>query len=239
MLPVEYFIHENGGRPYKVNIQDLEIKVYKMDNNNYELYPNLVFHKMCESIWVGKSPLIPMTEFSGGHGQEFDGNTILVKPNDSDSYVFIGSLIQSFIPLYPIVNFVSPVGNNDVPYPFAIDSQGNHYLLIEDVIVKNSINIEDPYEDFYGRSNLSDPSNPFIFHSKALKGLAMGDDIFTLKYAPFPEKDYDRLVASFGQPYLLFDDDTTEQLSKEIYCEIMEVFETQENFQPLVMTNTE
>jgi len=180
-----------------------------------------------------------MTEFSGGHGQEFDGNTILVKPNDSDSYVFIGSLIQSFIPLYPIVNFVSPVGNNDVPYPFAIDSQGNHYLLIEDVIVKNSINIEDPYEDFYGRSNLSDPSNPFIFHSKALKGLAMGDDIFTLKYAPFPEKDYDRLVASFGQPYLLFDDDTTEQLSKEIYCEIMEVFETQENFQPLVMTNTE
>ena len=110
MLPLEYYIHENGGRPYKAHIQGLEIKVYKADDNtdedNNELYTNLVFHKMCESIWVGKSPIMPMTEFSGGYGQEYDGNTLLVKPEDSDSYVFIGSLIQSFVPLHPIVDFI-------------------------------------------------------------------------------------------------------------------------------------
>ena len=233
MIPLEYMIHDNGGRPFKVKIEGLEISVFKEDEDNNGLYTNLVYNKICESIWVGKSPIIPMTELSEGHGQEFDGNTILVNPCDSDSYVFIGSTIESFVPLHPIVDFVSPVGHNDIPYPFAIDSHQNCYLFTEHVIVKNCVNNENPYDDFYKIANLSDSLNPFVFHSKLIKALGMGEHVLILAYSPFPEKDYDRLASSLGYPFLIYDDDTTEQLSKEIYCELMESFELEKNLQPL------
>ena len=36
-----------------------------------------------------------MTKFSGGHGKEFDGNSILLKIK-KDRYVFIGNTIYEF-----------------------------------------------------------------------------------------------------------------------------------------------
>lgn len=49
--------------------------------------------------------------------------------------------IYSFISKSPIDFYISPVGNNDVPYPVARDTQNNFYLLIEKIAVykpKNS-----------------------------------------------------------------------------------------------------
>jgi hypothetical protein len=36
-----------------------------------------------------------------------------------------------------IIEFISRMGNNDVPYPYAKDSAGNWYLLIEDAIIRD------------------------------------------------------------------------------------------------------
>ena len=65
-----------------------------------------------------------MTEYSGGYGDEFDGNSILVHISEN-KYVYIGSSIYSFESQAKIIRYISPVGNSDVPYPYAIDEKEN------------------------------------------------------------------------------------------------------------------
>lgn len=81
-----------------------------------------------EKIFIGKSPKNKMTEFSGGYGKKFDGNTILLHLF-GNTYMFIGGEVIKFVAESKITTFVSPVGNSAVPYPFAVDESGNSYLL--------------------------------------------------------------------------------------------------------------
>ena len=57
-----------------------------------------------------------------------------------DKYIYIGSEIYSFTTgngkENAIVKYISPIGNNDVPYPYAISGKYT-YLMIEDVILDN------------------------------------------------------------------------------------------------------
>ena len=77
------------------------------------------------------------TKFGGGYGPEFDGNSILIHVHENE-YIFVGHRIFSFRPAFPIVDFKSPVGNNDVPYPYALASRDAHrryYLFAFDGVV--------------------------------------------------------------------------------------------------------
>ena len=126
----EYFIHDNGGRPFKVHINK-NINVYKyLDMDDYSKKP-VLFIKDFINFFIGKSPLNSITEFSGGFGKDFDGNTILVHTKE-DEYIYIGESIFKFYSFSPIIDYVSPVGNNDVPYPYAIDKEGNYYKMTYD-----------------------------------------------------------------------------------------------------------
>jgi len=103
-----------------------------------------------KQIFVGHSPLIRVTEFSGGHGPDFLGNSILLYLGSIGSagskkykYVFIGHVISIFETDEPIINYVSPVGNSDVPYPYA-ETENKIYLMIENVFVfKEDLNTEE------------------------------------------------------------------------------------------------
>ena len=80
------------------------------------------------------------------YARKFDGNSILIEKSNN-TYVFIGTNIFSFKSIKPIIEFVSPISGSDVPFPFAIDSEGNIYLLYEDdsdsIIIKpNSITLK-------------------------------------------------------------------------------------------------
>ena len=58
-----------GGRPYKVEVNDKHVKVFS------NITGNLVYEQECDQVFVGKSPLCPMTEYSGGHGPDFSFET--------------------------------------------------------------------------------------------------------------------------------------------------------------------
>ena len=147
-----YLTHFNGGRPFAVVVQPTVVTIY--DNSSSPPSLLMTFTDV-RKTFVGKSPLTPMTEFSGGHGKMFDGNSILVQ-TESLRYVFIGDIVYSFDSVSNIVSYVSEVGNNDVPYPYATDDQNNVYLMIEKVIVKNHSGTIDPYNDLlYHPPNLS------------------------------------------------------------------------------------
>jgi hypothetical protein len=132
------------------------VSVYKVNFNwdtgksEQEEKPCQVFHHP-KDIFVGKSPLNEMTQFSGGHGRKWNGNSILLHLSGL-KYVFIGMTIQQFEAKSPIVKYVSPVGNNGVPYPFAIDEEKRFYFMIQNQYIDQvpKEHQKDPYDYLYG-----------------------------------------------------------------------------------------
>jgi len=198
-----YLTHDNGGRPFKVIINDNNVSVFNNETNE------LLFEKKVEKVFVGTSPKNKMTIFSGGFGADFIGNSILLKL-ENKRYQFIGESIFTFDSYDEIVDYVSPVGNNDVPYPYAIDESGNIYLLIEDIVLINtdlfkklSKNYKDPYCYYYDYSQITDdlgmipPQKAKIKDVEELKGyhnikkFFIDNDFYTLRYDINPLKRYD------------------------------------------------
>ena len=147
-MPV-YTVHDNGGRPFQVSVNGKKVRVKQTQTGM------ICLEATAEKVFIGKSPLNAMTEFSGGYGPKFDGNTILLKFTNN-RYVFIGQCVMAFETRHDIVKYVSHVGNNDVPYPYAIDEQGNILLLTENVILCDRPYpdevIDDPYTFYYKKS---------------------------------------------------------------------------------------
>lgn len=141
-----YYTHDNGGRPFKVTISGKIVNIYVRNKvkEGYSKKPKMTFS--CKKIFIGKSPSMTMTKVSGGIGKEFDGNSLLFevdngRENDKKyheklyKYIFVGDIVYSFTTFSKIVEFVSPVGNNDVPYPYAINENKSYLLLIEYKII--------------------------------------------------------------------------------------------------------
>ena len=68
---------------------------------------------------------------------------------DENKYIFIGCIIYSFTTDYEITKFISPVGNNDFPYPYAIDTINNYYIMLHTIIISVNHKIDDPYDYYY------------------------------------------------------------------------------------------
>jgi hypothetical protein len=84
------------------------------------------------------------------------GTSILIKEGGK-SYVFIGQKIYRFHTDDKITDFVSPMGNNNVPYPVAIGEDNVYFLLDQEFIAKSELktpatlaNAEDLYGEYYG-----------------------------------------------------------------------------------------
>jgi hypothetical protein len=85
------------------------------------------------------------------------GNSILLHITGT-RYIFIGIYIYEFESPEPIIEYVSPIGNNDVPYPFA-KSANETFLMVEDAVIDNKlleeeglkypINAWHPYKLYY------------------------------------------------------------------------------------------
>jgi len=233
---MEYITHDNGGRPFKVRITDNNVEVHECQNDilerqNNEYSSNPIFTFNPQQIFIGKSPLTEMTKFSGCHGEVFDGNTILLKMS-CRSYVFIGATISKFQSLHEIVEYVSPIGNNAVPYPYAVDTKGNYYLLIGEVILKDvEENHADPNEWYRNHSlitkdmGLIPPTQPIIKDFWNIKEFYIGDDRYTLTYEPNAAADYDRVIPIYGEKmYIIYNDGKKTELSKEDYVSLMKEF---------------
>lgn len=143
-----YYIHDNGGRPFKVVVTNTQFWVYK-DTTNYDDWD--------EKGYQYDKLLIKPTKYADIHigkdtklGKKFDGNSILVQLIQPKTYMYIGQEIYKFKTKDIILRYKSPVGNSDVPYPYAIGSE-NTYLMIEYTYIPNDMLVEkDPYVQLYG-----------------------------------------------------------------------------------------
>jgi hypothetical protein len=155
-----YYIHDNGSRPFKVEVDNIKKKcyVYHLKNDLYDLKGEWIQGEYEENyclkfnfkkIWIGQDSSV---------SKKFGvGNSILLQIGNRD-YVHIGSEIYSFKVKIgeKITKFFSPIGNNDVSYPYAVGIL-NTYILIENKYVKNKERkeigeklIDDPYQHYFG-----------------------------------------------------------------------------------------
>mmetsp|Transcript_14067 Transcript_14067/g.26288 ORF Transcript_14067/g.26288 Transcript_14067/m.26288 type:complete len:205 (+) Transcript_14067:37-651(+) len=129
-----YLTHDNGGRPFKVVVDwpdgsKATIQVFKVVQNEESYDEKACISFSAERVFVGRSP---------EHGRIFDGNSLLLHV-EGLKYIFVGHKIFSFTAKSMITEYVSPVGNNDVPYPWALDEQGWRYLMIENCILGSKL----------------------------------------------------------------------------------------------------
>ena len=119
----KYMIHDNGGRPFIVDDTKSEKNavVYKTKyvekGDTYERSTK-VLTTPYERIFVGDNLL------KDPHYEEVGwakGNSLLLQISEN-KYVYVGDCVFSFEPVDEdtLVKYYSPVGNNDVPYPYAV-----------------------------------------------------------------------------------------------------------------------
>ena len=233
-----YLIHSNCAKPFKCVIVDQHtILIYKQeifdgsdnDDDNveekYEEIPTLVFNPV--KIYVGKSPLNSMTSLTRAYGPEFDGNTILLDMGKNE-YIHISDDVWSFDAKSKIVKFFSPIGNNDVPYPYAVDDLGNIYLLIFRVIIMYRDDIAErmkKYDDvtqYYIDNHTISTDQRF-----GINKWLVGDKLLTMTYKPFPQK-YDR-----EKMYIVDMKGNKSPLTQIGYVDIMKKFARLKSFEPL------
>ena len=150
-----YDIHDNGERPFRVEVTDDMVAVHKLKLNNgssnvdeYEEDTIVEINKPVK-VFVGRDPV----------EASFIGNSILVQ-NSSQTYTFIGWNIYKFSSEEQVIEYVSPVGSSDVPYPYAM-TDSNIFLMIEGVRISRGEYEEvadqhdnDPYIYYYNDSSI-------------------------------------------------------------------------------------
>lgn len=177
----EYFTHWNNGRPYQVIIDDSKIIINRNTPQNEKIknYKFLISIDHFINFYVGKDNIPPdeitiPKNIDSSHYEH--GNTILVQL-EQHKYMYIGKIIYTFEISDEIIDYYSPLRNNDIPYPFAVGTQ-NIYLLLENVFIEKQyiFNKKDPYNEYYYLRNYLSGAN-YIQEQNLLKSLHKPYDI--------------------------------------------------------------
>ena len=136
--------------------ENIYVSVYKFKTCKFD-QPFLSF--VAKNIFIGKSMTCELTQFSGaGNNSGFDGNTILLECEDSKYICISGHEISEFTTSDKIIDYISLMGNNLIPYAFAIGEKYTYFIyhrykFIENEKVSGSVlemmtaNSMDPYDN--------------------------------------------------------------------------------------------
>lgn len=175
-----YYTHDNGGRPFKVDVNNSakSLVVYQLNEKKLEthktvikwkvegrqrikikwdidlndgkvmeqFYDKPVYQSQFQEIFIGNH------EEKGNKPKWGLGNSILINKT-GEKYVFIGEMIYIFTAKDRIIKYHSPIGNSDVPYPFAIGNQYVYFMLENKMVDKSAFDdkeLKDPYAKLYG-----------------------------------------------------------------------------------------
>ena len=88
-----------------------------------------LFSFPAKNIFIGKSKVCPMTEFSGARDKNvFDGNTLLLECEDNEYVYFSGLEISKFKTDDKIIDYLSLMGNNMTPYAIMVGEKYTYFL---------------------------------------------------------------------------------------------------------------
>lgn len=153
-----YEIHDNGGRPFFVDIQGKNVTVWK--NMNKHTFVNKVYKEIklplkelftiqAEKIFLGTKS--KTGGYDGVPPSKAIGNSILLQTSGT-KYIYIGSEIFEFqtIDKDAIQKYYSDIGNSDVPYPYAIGKTHVYIMLDKVAVDKTYFDMKkNIYEQYY------------------------------------------------------------------------------------------
>jgi hypothetical protein len=157
----EYLTHHNGGRPFKVIINEDYVSVYKRHQLSRYKIKKYIKSATLDNVWANVPYDIPIVKptryikvFIGkddNYRDNGDGNSIFIQLSKM-KWLYVGGLeIYTFHVSEEITGFYSRIGNNDITYPYAVGKK-NTYLLAEKIYIPNNAidENEDVYNHFYG-----------------------------------------------------------------------------------------
>lgn len=128
-----YLIHDNFQRPFDVRITKDNIMILApvskdelTSKEKLQICPCGCGYPM-EVIWETNTYNKVFIGYDNCDKERTIGNTILINLKDLD-YLWIGKMIYQFTAKYEIIDFHAPIGNNDCPYPYAIDINNGIYM---------------------------------------------------------------------------------------------------------------
>ena len=144
----------NYENKFLVVIIDSIVYVYK--NKICKFDPPL-FKFQAKNVFIGKSKVCPMTEFSGVVSSEFDGNTLLVECENNEYVYFSGLEITKFKIDDKIIDYISLMGNNMILHAIMIGERYTYFLyhrykfiendkILEGTLLNASHSSLDPYD---------------------------------------------------------------------------------------------
>jgi len=183
-----YATHDNGARPYKVEVLDGGSKVnvysngwerkkmedgslYDMDRDDIEFQNSKLNSQDKLVISYNDVKKVHVPEHKEKHmPAEFGrGNTILLELGDQQTCVVIGDAIKEFPIKDKVIEYFSEIGNNDVPYPVLLGSENVYFLLHDNAFVPRSKfpakqDWKSAYTIFYDKmKDISKPINGLIY----------------------------------------------------------------------------
>lgn len=119
----KYQIHDNGNTPFVVYDFGDHVDIYQQQYD-YNTKKDVIVKKLFGNIkykklFAGDNDLKDPYSLKKGAAK---GNSVLLHTGPSNKYVYIGDGIREFTTVdgEEIVKYYSPVGNSDVPYPYAV-----------------------------------------------------------------------------------------------------------------------
>lgn len=122
----KYVIHDNYGRPFIVDDTKSEKNVVVYRTKDEDERGAKVLRMPYERIFVGDNLLKDKNYAEFGWAK---GNSLLLQSSEK-RFIYVGDCIFSFEPVEDdiIVKYYSPVGNNDVPYPYAVGKKYVYFM---------------------------------------------------------------------------------------------------------------
>jgi hypothetical protein len=142
--PASHAILDNGGTPFSVEVYDNYVNVL-LTSTNQPALPSIEYSR----IFIGDNDL-PDPHYSAAKG-----NSILLHIGSTrgrNQYIYIGHQITAFsLAAGDIIeHYYSPVGNNGVPYPYAVGRTNTYFMLDNAYISNTHIDLsKDGYSQFY------------------------------------------------------------------------------------------
>lgn len=162
--PTRYQIHDNGGRPFFVEIAGSKVTVLKNMNTGtwdnkgmykeIEVSPKMLFEITAKQVFIGKRS--KAGGYDGLPPSKAIGNSILLKVG-AGKYMFIGHEIFEFqtVDGEEIKEYYSDIGNSDVPYPYAIGSNSIYIMLDKVSVDKSYFDLkQNIYDQYYKKERL-------------------------------------------------------------------------------------
>jgi hypothetical protein len=149
----EYDIIDNGSTPFRVKVSPGKATVFSTFVNatpDYYYTDKAILSTSYFKIFIGDNDLKDTNYAPKG---QRPGNSILIKVSPT-KYIHVGSEIYSFTTNDKIIAYFSPLGNSQVPYPYALGEKYAYFMLDKMTVPIEQIDTKkDGYSQFYQKGD--------------------------------------------------------------------------------------